>query len=51
MKEFTCPVCCADFPLGGDERPGEELYCAYCSAPLRVTRQADADDCEVEEDF
>ena len=50
--ELTCPVCSADFPLGGDERPGEEVYCTYCGAPCKLTGGGGSfDDLELEEDF
>jgi hypothetical protein len=47
----SCPVCHADVPLAGDERAGAEIYCAYCHAPCRLTKDAGDDDCELEEDF
>jgi hypothetical protein len=50
-RELSCPICHADFPLRGDERAGEEVYCSYCGAPCRLTAPADEDSCEVEEDF
>ena len=52
QQELTCPVCQADMPLGGDERPGDEFYCACCGAPGVIAKKADDDDdLEVEEDF
>jgi hypothetical protein len=50
-REKSCPICNADFPLRGDERAGEEVYCTYCGAPCRLTAAADDAACEVEEDF
>ena len=50
-REKSCPICNADFPLRGDERAGEEVYCTYCGAPCRLTAAADDEACEVEEDF
>lgn len=50
-RDLSCPVCSADFPLTGDEKAGEEVYCTYCGAPCRLTKAPDADDCKVEEDF
>ncbi len=51
IRELSCPVCNADFPLSGDESAGEEVFCTYCSAPCRLTAPATSEACEVEEDF
>jgi len=51
LKELNCPVCSADFPLSGEESPGEEVYCTYCSAPCRLKGDPRAEDCAIEEDF
>ena len=51
MNELSCPICSADFPLSGDERKGDEVFCAYCAAPFRMTKNATEEDCELEEDF
>lgn len=52
QQELTCPVCQADMPLGGDERPGDEFFCACCGAPGIIAKKKDAsDELEVEEDF
>jgi hypothetical protein len=50
-SELICPICNADIPLAGDERAGEEVFCAYCSSPCRLTANASSEDCELEEDF
>ena len=50
-QELTCPICQADMPMGGDERPGDEFYCACCGAPGLITKKDDEDELEVEEDF
>ncbi len=50
MREPSCPICHADVPVTGDERPGEEVFCAYCAAPL-VVRGKDRDEMELEEDL
>lgn len=50
-SDVSCPVCQADIPLAGDEPAGAEIYCTYCHAPCRLTKGADDDDCELEEDF
>jgi hypothetical protein len=44
-------VCSAEILLSGDEVAGEEVFCAYCGSPMRLTAAADSEDCDVEEDF
>ena len=51
MQELTCPICSADIPLAGDERKGDEVFCMYCSAPFRITKDATESDPELEEDY
>jgi len=50
MADLSCPICNADVPMTGDEKPGEEVYCAYCSAPLTVKGDKE-EDYELEDDF
>jgi hypothetical protein len=50
-NEVTCPVCSADMPLSGDERPGDEVFCTVCSAPCLLTKPEDGEDYDVEEDY
>jgi len=50
MRELSCPICDADVPLGGDEKPGEELYCAYCRAPLTLKGEKE-EEWELEEEL
>ncbi len=47
IKELSCPVCSADFPLAGDEKPGEEVFCTYCGAPCRLKGTPTSEDCSV----
>ena len=47
--ELSCPICQADIPLAGDERPGDEFYCTCCGAPGLFTGKPE--ELEVEEDF
>ena len=49
-QDLECPICNADVPLSGEESPGEEVFCAYCRAPLTLSGKSD-DDMELEEDF
>ena len=51
QDELPCPVCSADVPLAGDERPGDEVFCTYCGAPLRVKTRPSAEDFELEDDL
>jgi uncharacterized Zn-finger protein len=51
VKDLICPVCSADFPLAGDEKAGDEVYCSYCGSPGKLTSAAVEEDCAVEEDF
>lgn len=48
--DVSCPVCDADVPLAGDEKNGDEVYCAYCRAALTV-KLGDEDEIELEDDF
>ncbi|MCP5057595.1 MAG: lysine biosynthesis protein LysW [bacterium] len=50
-KDLECPICNADIPLAGDEKKGEEIFCAYCRAPLIVQQGADDDELLLEEDY
>jgi len=49
--ETTCPICNADIPLAGDEKPGEEVFCGSCGAPCKLKGGADDEDLTAEEDF
>ena len=49
--ELKCPICDGDLPLGGDERPGDEMFCAFCGAPCLIKGDPDDDECELEADF
>jgi DNA-directed RNA polymerase subunit RPC12/RpoP len=52
VHELTCPVCQADVPLSGDERPGSEVYCTYCGAPCLMKGDPNnPEDWDLEEDF
>lgn len=43
-------MCDAEVPLGGDERPGEQLCCPYCQTPLALRRSKE-EELYLEEDF
>ena len=51
MRDGSCPICNADVPMSGDERPGDVVYCAYCQAPLKVTKLSLEEDPELSEDY
>ena len=51
-QELTCPICQADVPLSGDEKPGDEVYCTYCGAPCKLLGDPnDPSNWDIEEDF
>ena len=50
--DLTCPICQADVPLAGDEKPGDEIACMYCGAPCRLVGKSDDEgELDLEEDF
>jgi len=50
--ELSCPICQADIPLSGDEKPGDEIFCTYCGAPCVIQGKVDSPaSWEAEEDF
>jgi hypothetical protein len=51
QQELTCPICQADMPLGGDEKPGDEFFCSCCGAPGIIAKKDHSEELEVEEDF
>lgn len=51
QDELVCPICQADVPLAGDEKPGDEVACSYCGAPCRLVGRKDDDELALEEDF
>ncbi len=51
LVELSCPICDADFALGGDEKPGDEIYCSFCGSPCRLTGDPYDQACEIEEEI
>ncbi len=49
-NELSCPICNADVPLSGEEKPGEEVFCTYCGAPSVLAGDLSSDDCELTEE-
>ena len=35
-REIACPICDAEISLAGDEKPGDEIFCSYCRAPVTI---------------
>lgn len=55
-KETVCPVCDANVPVDPEVKEGDFIYCGFCMAQLRVTREIIEEDdkkskVEVEEDW
>ena len=55
-RETECPVCDANIPVDPDVKEGDFIYCGFCMAQLRVTRQMVEEEegvkkVEVEEDW
>ncbi len=48
-QELVCPVCEADIPLDGDERPGDLVLCSYCKMTFKMSKEEDH--WTLEEDF
>ena len=36
---LECPLCEADIPLEGDEKPGELIVCSYCQTTFKMLRK------------
>ena len=49
-REIECPICDADISLAGDEKPGDEVFCSYCGAPMLITGVKE-DEIEFEEEY
>ena len=50
MKEYTCPVCDADLLLDGDEKPGDYVFCSYCSSTIKIHAAEGSDDYDLIDD-
>jgi len=37
-KDLECPVCEADIPLEGNEKPGDLILCSYCRVTFKLIR-------------
>ncbi|MBI5559831.1 MAG: hypothetical protein HY883_00970 [Deltaproteobacteria bacterium] len=38
---LLCPLCDCEVMLDGDEKIGDQIYCAYCEAPLKLAKTKD----------
>ena len=47
--ELECPICDADIPLDGDEKPGDLIQCSFCKVTFKVFRKNEK--WVLEEDF
>jgi hypothetical protein len=43
-----CPICDTEVALDG-ARPGDEIYCGYCGAPITIAKITDEDTVEIED--
>ncbi len=39
--ELECPICDAEIPLEGDEKPGDLVLCSYCKVSFKIISTAD----------
>jgi len=47
--ELECPVCDADIPLDGDEKPGDLILCSFCNVTFKLLKKKN--NWVLEEDF
>jgi uncharacterized Zn-finger protein len=40
-KEMICPICDADIPMEGDEKPGDLILCSYCKVTFKLLKRKD----------
>jgi DNA-directed RNA polymerase subunit RPC12/RpoP len=45
---IECPICETDVALDG-AKPGDEIFCSYCGAPITLAKGKDEDSIEAEE--
>ena len=39
--ELECPVCDADVPLDGGEKPGDLIMCSFCKVTFKLLKKED----------
>ena len=47
--ELDCPICDADIPLDGDEKPGDLILCSFCKVTFKMSKKKEK--WVLEEDF
>lgn len=47
---LSCPMCDAEVPITGEEKIGEEVFCPFCSTPLKL-KKTKTDELFLEENF
>ncbi len=47
-KEIACPICETEVALDG-AGPGDEIFCGYCGAPIKIAKITDDDEVEIDE--
>jgi len=48
---IDCPMCDVEITITQDERPGDQIFCLYCSTPLKIRKKKETDEIYLEEDF
>ncbi|MBI5562962.1 MAG: hypothetical protein HY894_08975 [Deltaproteobacteria bacterium] len=46
-----CPMCDVEVPISQDDKVGDQIFCVYCSTPLKIRKRKDTDELFLEEDF
>jgi hypothetical protein len=41
VADMECPICDADIPMNGDERPGDYVLCSFCKVTFKLIRKKD----------
>lgn len=41
VKDMVCPICDADIPMDGDEKPGDLILCSYCKVTFKLLKRKD----------
>lgn len=50
QKTYSCPVCDAELVMDGDEKPGDVIYCSYCSSTIKIHRKKGSDEFKLIDD-
>lgn len=41
IRDMVCPICDADIPMDGDEKPGDLILCSYCKVTFKLLKRKD----------